>query len=143
MSATEFRIGNIVGKFFNREIGYIPSEVRGIAKDTIYFDDEGEEKFRDKSDLTSLEGIPLTEEWLIRLGFKCVHEKNKHYNIVNPKGYKDNYTINFVPTLNEQWTLCFHDLTVNQSYITCTHIKYVHRLQNLCFALTGEELSIK
>jgi hypothetical protein len=82
--------------------------------------DEGEE----------VEPIPLTEEWLFKFGFKfdghCSWWKNKLIELTIDTG-EDEYSV-------------FNN---NGDYITLKGIKYVHSLQNLHFALTGEELTIK
>jgi hypothetical protein len=82
--------------------------------------DEGEE----------VKPIPLTEEWLFKFGFKfdghCSWWKNKLIELTIDTG-EDEYSV-------------FND---NGDYITLKGIKYVHSLQNLYFALTGEELTIK
>ena len=88
--------------------------------------------------------IPLTEEWLLKFGFEIVHVKNKHYIINDPNGYKDSHKISILQTLNNQWYIAFSDnLGGYKDYIPTTKIKYVHQLQNLYFALTNEELTIK
>ena len=74
--------------------------------------------------------IPLTEEWLFKFGFKfdghCSWWKNKLIELTIDTG-EDEYSV-------------FNN---NGDYITLKGIKYVHSLQNLHFALTGEELTIK
>jgi hypothetical protein len=71
----------------------------------------------------NLEPIALTEEWLLEVGF-----------ISNP--YEDRY---------EKGTIHIEcDKTKGETYLwieNMPHIKYVHQLQNLYFALTGEELT--
>lgn len=71
--------------------------------------------------------IPLTEEWLVKFGFE------KDFN-----GFYKLFKESEVPVLIKDgfWTcdgICF---SVNCLY-------HVHQLQNLYFALTGEELTIK
>jgi hypothetical protein len=70
-----------------------------------------------------VEPIPLTEEWLLKFGF-----------VSNP--YEDRY---------EKGTIHIEcDKTKGATYLwveNMPHIKYVHQLQNLYFALTGEELT--
>ena len=61
--------------------------------------------------------IPLTEEWLIKFGFEKAYETCYQY--------KD-----FI--LNDKFIMMDIDITVQ--------LKYVNQLQNLYFALTGEEL---
>jgi hypothetical protein len=68
--------------------------------------------------------IPLTEEWLLKFGF----EKSNKYRGYNKGLY-----------LACAWEQYF-TLSNNHGYIA--NINYVHRLQNLYFALTGKELQI-
>ena len=89
--------------------------------------------------------IPLTEEWLIRLGFK-VDTTPSEYRLKWQLGkfglmqilWMDEdceYTFNLWNTPNGDLTYYAHG--------DIPHIKHVHQLQNLYFALTGEELTIK
>jgi hypothetical protein len=79
--------------------------------------------------------IPLTEEWLIKMGF----EKDNSYYL-SPNRYSVEGFVDI---------LCF-DLE-NLSFIVDMSIysgwtvdcKFVHTLQNLYYALCGEELTIK
>jgi len=73
-----------------------------------------------------IEPIPLTEEWLVKLGF----EKNEtgfyykgRFTYHNEYGWK----------ILEQWV---------KNWVGVSELKYVHQLQNLYFSLTGEELTI-
>jgi hypothetical protein len=72
---------------------------------------------------TPFDPIPLTEEWLLKFWF-----------ISNP--YEDRY---------EKGSIHIECLkTKGETYLwieNMPHIKYVHQLQNLYFALTGEELT--
>jgi hypothetical protein len=72
-----------------------------------------------------IEPIPLTEEWLLKFDWFSIDD--------------DRYTFRDIEyyTISNEGSLYFCG-----SY-TCTDIKYVHQLQNLYFALTGEELTIK
>jgi hypothetical protein len=75
--------------------------------------------------------IPITDELLIKFGFekKWIYPKNH----IHPEGW-------YV------WELPFFTLSDNFCYQfsgTRTEIKYVHRLQNLYFALTGQELILQ
>lgn len=76
-----------------------------------------------------MEPIPITPEWLKRLGFE--------------KGYKGVYTcdkLDIEPTKDGYQPVTMgHDDYVEYGL----SIHYVHELQNLYFALTGEELTIK
>jgi len=68
--------------------------------------------------------IPLTEEWLIKFGFEILN-KNAIYN----------YLLLYWNIKDEEYDF------VREG--KATTIKYIHQLQNLYFALTEEELTIK
>jgi hypothetical protein len=73
--------------------------------------------------------IPLTEEWLLKFGFAKTENGWLALDICNDWSYL-------------YWErLAGLELSVNKYQITMPHIKYVHQLQNLYFALTGEELT--
>ena len=72
--------------------------------------------------------IPLTEEWLLRFGF----EKNDNNQFILMEGSVD---ILFNKDLNG-WTCDGINFSINMT-------EHVHQLQNLYFALTGEELKLK
>ena len=115
LSAKELRIGNLVltKKDLNKE--YVITKLSGAIIDYI------------ECESILSKPIPLTEEWLLKFGFK-----------------KDNnlYTKDFCGGL--------YSLQLNLDY-NGTHFTYydgyvvldfIHKLQNLYFALTGEELTI-
>ena len=73
--------------------------------------------------------IPLTEEWLKRFGFE-------KYNL-------NNFTLSWGGVL---FYYRISDRSFRKGYqvmekICFTEVKYVHQLQNLYFAITGEELN--
>jgi hypothetical protein len=73
-----------------------------------------------------LKPIPLTEEWLIKFGFK--HDEILSTYVFNGSfGFIENNYTKLGIEYGAIWTEC----------------KYVHQLQNIIFALTGEELTIK
>lgn len=75
----------------------------------------------------AFEPIPLTKEWLLKFGFE---NKSGNYYL------KINELKDFILQKEEVgYMMCDIDILVN--------IKYVHQLQNLIYALTGEELTIK
>ena len=75
--------------------------------------------------------IPLTEEWLVKFGFEKDIE-TKSWSIL---------------TSLEKFDYLFEISNKYQHYFqpdfARIDIKYVHQLQNLYFALTGEELTLK
>jgi len=85
------------------------------------------------------EGIPLTEEWLVKLGFEKADEEyapgEGWYEI---QAVRHNLQIALLDTHNLVAIRDEHDTTVLFRKILIA--QYVHQLQNLYFALTGEEL---
>jgi hypothetical protein len=69
--------------------------------------------------------ITLTEERLLRFGFES-------------NSYQDRYENNVIH-IECNKTRGFTELWIERM----PHIKYVHQLQNLYFALTGQELELK
>ena len=78
--------------------------------------------------------IPLTEEWLIKLGFG---KSDDH--VMSIMCVDDELSIEYDYHFNR----CF--LVINAENNTelkwLKHIQYVHQLQNIYFALTGEDLT--
>ena len=120
INANELRIGNLVeykitDKFDERKEWW---EVSKIDADDIHWlskVDTNDDDFR---------AIPLTEEWLLKCGFveNCYQDRfeNKFIHV----------ECNKIRGKTELWIE------------NIPHIKYIHQLQNLYFALTGEELQI-
>ena len=77
------------------------------------------------------EPTPLTEEWLLRFGF------DHHYDLGKRK-FMNIKTLTIETNSSENFPVYY----TTQKIIIC-YIKYVHQLQNLYFALTGEELVVK
>ncbi|WP_185285729.1 hypothetical protein [Elizabethkingia meningoseptica] len=116
MEVKELRIGN----YLHDRNGNL-CKVIGLREDGIYAPVIGKAT-------TGLPNKPieLTEEWLLKLGFIKSKFSSNCFKITN--GYK------------------FHFAGGEELYldsIRLEHIKYIHQLQNLHFALTGEELTIK
>jgi hypothetical protein len=88
------------------------------------------------------EPIPLTEEWLLRFGFESITDKNtiKSLDLYMCGGLVHLYSNN--EDNYSRVTAWFQeDGEVSQNYFR--EVEFVHTLQNLYFALTGEELQIK
>lgn len=76
--------------------------------------------------------IPLTEEWLIKLGFVTDEDDEEAYH----------NTVLYLERNNNKSPFWGVWKGV-ESNIYLRHIDYVHELQNLFHSLTGEELTIK
>mgnify|MGYP000976602942 CR=1 FL=1 len=109
MKASELRIGNLVLDAF------------GDICDIDFIRICNVEKMK-------LQPIPITEEWLLKFGFRKdgMYYENAHLQlskIISKNGY-DCYCT---------------DLDFS---VFMTELEHIHQLQNLYFALTGEELTL-
>ena len=123
MKANELRQGNIVDKGIIHWIGFfngIPSV--GVLENEY-------DSFTKTVKLKSIKPIPLTEEWLIKFGFV----KSLDYWVISNKGFFVGVTLKEV---------IYPMFDIDNPMLIKT-LKHVHQLQNLYFALTGEELTIK
>jgi hypothetical protein len=84
--------------------------------------------------------IPITEEWLIKLGFKKDNSEDD-YIIEHPKDI-----VKYVLTENVLgiglWILGVDQFYDKDYKYFSWDIKFVHQLQNLYFALTQKELTL-
>lgn len=133
MKIIELRIGNIVG-FKNRDDCYCVvtglSSAGGIHLIRKFYDGDEDDQPEVIDDITP---IPLTEEWLLKFGFNNINSKEYGIkcgscwmSLSNPKNMGE-------------WQDCYCWIFDRFKFI---ELKYVHQLQNLYFALTGEELTI-
>lgn len=126
MNVKVLRVGNMV------QTNGVPVTVQAIAPDTLIYTDPKDTYAdvvrTDKGDCydNEIRGIPLDEEWLTKLGltFDSVCHYIDDFLI---GAFKDRYA----------W---LRSGTINRKVV---EIQYVHQLQNLYHALTGEELTMK
>lgn len=148
MEAKELRIGNYVNVIYNDLLG----EVFNITRTTVrvFVDNELEDL---KPSLEEIEPIQLTEEWLIRLGFyKKTKEAyiNGFQYLLQVDGNHDDIEIEGVDR-DGTWfdgigTMKEGELVVNtlcKGNYVCNAVRHVHQLQNLYYALTNTELTLK
>lgn len=83
---------------------------------------------------TDLEGIPLTEEWLLKLGFKP--SLDTYLGYLSPS-FRNSQRIRIRLSNTQNFYYSTNNST-NPLWITC-----VHQLQNLYFALSGKKLEVK
>lgn len=95
-------------------------------------------------DVKEIEPIPITEEWLERLGFeKMLDSADADYGVIEwTKSYEVSYQSG-----PEYITLWPNKGGSNGDFLldcySAAPLKYIHQLQNCFFALTGQELTIK
>ena len=123
MKASELRLGNLFIEEHSDKI----IEVIGLEKIKITFSGLFLDKWQAKP-------IPLTEEWLLKFGFE---KENSLYVIDKDKYHTFSILVGGIsfPFIKS------NDKAIRENF-SFYGIKYVHQLQNLYFALTGEELII-
>lgn len=129
MEIKELRIGNLV-YLKNNMPSYFMS-ISGFNNDIIYSNNPSLRTDRQIT-IEDIEPIPLTEEWLFKFGYKKFLDMFTIYDEFYLESIRAQY-IN-----KDGW----HARIGNDMHTMC-EIIYVHQLQNLYFALTGEELKIK
>lgn len=77
---------------------------------------------------SKLEPIPLTEQWLVKLGFEKIDDYSIHYKKDIFNWYSNGIVIEFD-----------NGITGYNHYSDC---KNIHQIQNLYFAIYEEELTI-
>lgn len=113
MKASELKIGNHL-RYPKKN--YFEITESDFKNDNFWYDIHDE----------IIEPIPITEDWLIRFGFepKVMHFQKTGSHFYVYKRHTDN-----------QLVYRTNNFTIE--------LKFIHQLQNLYFALTGEELKLK
>lgn len=123
MKANELRIGNLV---------YLTAAGHKDTPDVLNWDIQDYEFYEKR--MSDIEPIPLTEEWLLRFGFEYAVKKWRYND--GSIGKSEKYILPYL-TLEIDLEGRF---VMHTAYPLPTYVYYVHQLQNLYFALTGEEL---
>ncbi|MDF3076137.1 MAG: Phi19:3 [Sphingobacteriaceae bacterium] len=135
MKPSELRIGNYVT---TEEQKGCEAKVLGYDETSIYLDHYsfGENDYVPEA----VEPIPLTEEWLLRFGFEVSQITVNGGQVIYKSPVGGGVVIK--NWQNESEGLIWGNSDLNGGYIHIAAFKFVHQLQNLYFALTGEELTI-
>jgi len=143
MKTSELRIGNLINGIYyeyendgdSEEIEHtvvckvVTLDVADMCEYPIFvYSDEEIEHF------SEFEGIDLTEEWLLKFGFNA-KSVNHNFRIDSDIDFQISSGQRVIET-NERSSFYLEN---NFG----TKINYVHQLQNLYFALTGEELTLE
>jgi hypothetical protein len=143
MKANELRIGNYV-TWKDEESNDAILTVTGIVlNDCVWVEWEWEDGEKDytECDFDGLKPILITEDWLIKLGFvyhePLIYGKSGWYLKIPNQDFPS-----YIFANNYLHIALFISSKFNNSFID-TNINYINQLQNLHFALTGEELTIK
>jgi len=126
MRTNELRLGNLFLDKFNNVC-----EIEWIAKESVSVKTKELDRNYSQGFLISqINQIPLTEDWLVRCGFKYVTMgifKLGEFTVTKWSGEVCEY---------KAWT-------ANGIEKECVQLPYVHNLQNLYYELKKEELTIK
>lgn len=91
--------------------------------------------------INNIKPIPLTEEWLLKFGFKKYKSSIKYKNskqMFFSFGRGNRFKIRCTTDMNGKNCIDF-----NHTFANCGNLDFVHELQNLYYALTKKELTIK
>lgn len=131
----EIRIGNYLyyKVFPHAPESYKIIEVTSITKNGFisFINDDGKEE---TYYLDNFEKIAIIEEILLKFGFE-IEKTNTHIIAYNDYGYQHELEIN-KEYKHKSWR-------IEQYKGGYRHLYFCHQLQNLYFALTGEELTFK
>lgn len=123
MEAREFRLGNY----------FMSNIVQQIGIEHLEF------LLNENFDHSVMKPIPITEEWLLKFGFfKMITKDGGYIKPINSTFSIDSDDFLF-DLKHKQYIFYTLDLLTYHG----KEINYVHELQNLYYALTGEELTIK
>lgn len=127
MEAKELMVGNYVYPF--DDIDYVDNST--VLKDCIQI------CVKDLENTNNLFPIPIIEEWLLKFGFEKKSQGQYYISRYKELGHEfGDFSISiYDDTQIKAWRA--------NKYIGVISCAYVHQLQNLYFALTGEELTIK
>ena len=134
LTAADLRVGNIVGRGYMNPTPnglkkeHEPCQIYSIGIERVIVNSKLNSKGLIKMGYDNIKPITLTEEWLLRLGF----EKTMSWTFAKEL-IGNNILVYY---LGEKGVSIGFK---NYSDFKC---EYVHQLQNLYFALTGEELTL-
>jgi len=127
MISSDLRIGNLLySDRYKREVEVTAIEQTGVK---VYGDFFIEGAY-------NLKPIPLDEDWLIKFGFEYSDEEEMYLN----KYIQDIGSLYFS---KYDYIIRIEIYSRRNTSVPFRHVKHVHKLQNLYYSLTGEELKIK
>jgi hypothetical protein len=130
IQANELRLGNLLNS--DKDTHSHTRKVSGIGHENhiVYLDSIHNRISSERIDIGHLKPIPLTEEWLLKLGAKEVRIGTNLFEY-------DRFYLRWHP----QYKYWYVTEVQNNAYIT--KVEYVHEWQNAVFALNGQELEVK
>lgn len=159
MEVKELRIGNYVkaiqGNFETNKMWIKEKDHIYSNNDCVEITAKGLVDIEDG--LIKVEPIPLTKEWLIKFGFyKRLNEAGAYNMFAYRKKIKTTWSSYLYFIIDdENKSISGFDIRDIEAYkyeykakqttypVNNKTVKYVHQLQNIYFALTGQELTLK
>jgi hypothetical protein len=131
IAASDLRVGNWV---YDGKHTQFPMFIVGIGEDYVYLDFYGREGDIWESTPDDLQGIPITEDLLKRMGFTF-----SGYGLWNKTQQDRHISIN----ISREFVAieAYKDRLVD-SRCTCHGVKCLHHLQNLFYEISRTELKI-
>jgi hypothetical protein len=132
IKSNELRLGNVVAYRHAEKTEPTIHRVIRLERITARLDKcpEGDLHMYSDREYSDIEGVPLTGEWLETCGWQLVDQGRGPYYWLEKQCW-------FHIHLSEDSSIYAN---FNNNAVP---IRYLHQLQNLYFALTGEELTIK
>lgn len=127
MKAKDLRVGNLVKQ---------PDRIGKVQE--IWSDAVRLEGFNNGYSYGYTEPIPLAEKWLLKLGFNRVYHKLTGEHSHLPSHFNLNGFRIDVEYYCGSEEVCYYEFNLYPN----ADLKYVHQLQNLFFAITGQELEL-
>ncbi|GAJ22886.1 unnamed protein product, partial [marine sediment metagenome] len=113
--------------------------VAKVGTDIYYKSIGSNEIYEGRLPESSFKPIPLSEDWLLNLGFYLENSKDRlSIEAWAPAHPSQRFNIDF----KDGKILLISRYQEDNDNFTMPHIKYVHQLQNLFFALTDKELNV-
>lgn len=133
ISAQELRIGNYINGSIGDDSELVLCYVTGYdpRDEFIFVSNDNNIHY---AEFVDFQPIPLTEEWLLKFGFIISYESEFRKKLDFKENTQFGYDFNKTGKKNGM-----HGFRYYGRYHKC---EFVHQIQNLYFALTGEELTI-
>lgn len=138
MNQNELRIGNFVSAKTTSETFNIVCEIGDGGSGRGWYvrlENVNHGVWLEHNDNFLIEGIEITEKWLIKLGFTCDWSK-----IYTKRIEENSFELRFDKT--DKIIVLDVNINYEETSLEFKHIKYIHQLQNLYFALVNSELQL-
>lgn len=146
MNIKELRVGNIVevNHFEYGDMFASVTSINDVGDLCLHLLDERFTKEEYECTMNEVTPIPITEELLLKIGFR-----KEIYGYLHYSDHNDEFSIkiDLGYTFIEYANLCFNPEDVTEtnygSSFECPNTLHLHTLQNIWHLLTGKELEIK